>query len=192
MFNYCFSISNIPTYILSQTKHPTFVNKTTPLNIVRNELKSKVYFYAYNGLFLNQNLFNSMNYVKSVLFKIFHNDIENIKSLRLCLALGWFDRHLCHSLHAVFSKVRNLYQTVQISHANKYVYERDVVIVMDLSGRIRCHSSPVFVFGRTWTNYMFTRSWNEMWRILLSFCSDTKFNETSVIIPFLFFIANCM
>ena len=80
MFNYCFSISNIPTDFLSQTKHPTFVNKTTPLNIVRNELKSKVYFYTYNyGLFLNQNnLFNSMNYVESdyVLFKIFYNDIN--------------------------------------------------------------------------------------------------------------------
>ena len=78
-----FSISNIPTYLLSRTTHQTFVKNTTPLNIVRNELKSKVYFYTYNGLFLNQNnLFNSMNYVESdyVLFKIFYNDIENIKS----------------------------------------------------------------------------------------------------------------
>ena len=88
MFNYCFSILNIPTDILSRTTYPTFVNNTTPLNIVRNELKSKVYFNTYNGSFLNQNLFNSMNYVESVLFKIFYNDIENIKSLRLCLALG--------------------------------------------------------------------------------------------------------
>ena len=83
-----FSISNIPTEFLSRTKHPTFVNNTTPLNIVRNELKSKVCFYTSNGLFLNQNLFNSMNYVESVLSKIFYNDIENIKSLRLYLALG--------------------------------------------------------------------------------------------------------
>ena len=49
------------------------------VHIVRNELKSEVYFYTYNGLFLNQTLLNSIKYLESELFKIFNDDIENQK-----------------------------------------------------------------------------------------------------------------
>ena len=46
-----------------------------------------------------------------------------------------------------FAKVRNV--------GDKYIFVRDVIIVIDFSCKIRCHWSPVFVFQRTWTKCVY-------------------------------------
>ena len=51
------------------------LNNTKPLNIVRNELKLKVYIYTYNGLLLYKNFFNSTKYFGCLWSKIFHYEI---------------------------------------------------------------------------------------------------------------------
>ena len=49
-----FSISNVPTDFLSQATHSTFENNFTPLHIICYKLISKLYFYTYNGLLVNE------------------------------------------------------------------------------------------------------------------------------------------
>lgn len=57
-FNLLFFKLKFLTDISSRTTRSTFENNTTSLHRVQNELKSKVCFYTYTGLYLSQNLFN--------------------------------------------------------------------------------------------------------------------------------------
>ena len=84
-------------------------------------------------------------------------------------------QNLCHSWHAIFSKMRNP-RILQLSLIHFLCMMWSLLWIF--SSKIRSQWSAVLVFDLE--RIVFTRSWNGMCRILLSFWRATKFPDSNV------------
>ena len=127
------------------------------------QLKLKEYFLQLHRVITEwKSLQTAYDILNRYNYKIFHSKINirnNYSKVTICLVRS----NLYNSLHAVLSKVRNIYQNVLISQPNLQIRVRFFKMCVL---KMHCRLSPVFVF-REHTNNVYT-SWNWM-----RFCSFT-------------------
>ena len=187
-FYSCFlSISNFPYDCLSRTTY-ICMNNITPMHIVCNiiEIKNVFYLLITSATFWLKNSSNCMKYFEIIDFKTFYNEIDikiHCGKVRLCLVR----RNLLHSLRRVFfAKRRNKYHNVLIFPAKWHIFMRDMIVFIDVSCKIHCHWSAVFLDFEELTRTELKDLEIKCGWSCYHFCRGTKFNEMLVNTLFLF------